>query len=106
MNNRFIKLIEKKKQYRRIYYGSIMHVDKFSWTLYCCDEDCDYIQIKTLSKDDYDSSEIPEDLIKCMFDKCLIERNKKHDSTLFDYEDEKKSLERTSERYKKAFKQQ
>lgn len=80
-----------------------MQEDKFSWTLFCCDESCDYIQIKTLVKDDYESSEIEKGLVICLFDKCIIERERKHDGALFDYEDEKKSLERARQRYKDAF---
>ena len=92
---KYVKLIEKKKAYRSIYYGAIQHQDENSITFIgtCAEEK---MSIITLAIEDYYVEEIPRNLFEAITEKVSMYRNRKLDSAQFDLDDECKKTENTN----------
>jgi len=104
ITKKYIKLIEKKKSYRDIYFGYVNEEDDYSWDITYCSKAHEQININSFSKEDFDSTIIDRDTLLNHFRVVMLYRERKHDQAKFDFEDEDKYFSIMQERFNMALK--
>lgn len=101
---KYVKLIEKKKSYRSIYYAAVKHEDKTSITFIGMSDQQEDIFIKTIAKEDFYVETIDKGLFKRIADEVRLYRDKKLDSAQFDLDDETAKFQNCTDLIEEALK--